>query len=180
VTAARRDRAGGTGQDAGPGAGRSLADYREVKAMKLRYMVIDERGQLRKVSQSAVKGLWEGRRRAETLGCPSCNELRLVSVVCDDDLLPQRIYLLRLPLMQGKFTEESYLTLQLFARPDCVTPNELARHHMAGWPLDFYRQLAVLLDVPISSLNLPLGVGGPLFLAAALRLTPRQALRYLR
>ena len=148
--------------------------------MKLRYLGVDGRGQLRKVSQAAVKGLWEGRRRAEALGCPSCNELRLVSVVCDDDLLPQRLYLLRLPLMQGKFTEESYLTLRLFAQPDCVTPGELVQHHTAGWPVDFFRQLAVALDVPVAWLKVPLGVGGPLFLAAALRLTPRQALRYLR
>jgi hypothetical protein len=148
--------------------------------MKLRYFVVGAAGRLRKASQTAVKGLWEGRRRAESLGCPTDNEMRLVSVVCDDDLLPQKLYVLRLPLMQGRFTEESYLTLRLFARPDCVTANELVRHHTAGWPADFFPQLAVALDVPRAGLDVPLGVGGPLFLAAALRLTPRQALRYLR
>jgi hypothetical protein len=72
------------------------------------------------------------------------------------------------------------MTLQLFSLPDCVTPEELARHHTAGWPADFFGQLAVALDVPASALGVPLGVGGPLFLAAALRVTPRQALRYLK
>src|SRR5207302_5014789 len=84
---------------------------RRKLAMKLRYFVVDARGQLRKASQAWVRELWEGRRRASDLGCPSGNELRLVSVVCDDALLPQRLYLLRLPLTEGKFTEESRLTL---------------------------------------------------------------------
>ena len=145
--------------------------------MKLRYFVVDARGQLRRASQAAVKGLWQGCRGADALGCPAGNELRLVSVVCDDDLLPEKVYLLRLPLMGGAFTLESRLTLQLFARPDCVTPGELARHHTEGWPADFFRQLAVALDVPVAGLDVPLGVGGPLFLAAALRVTPAQAVR---
>jgi len=41
-------------------------------------------------------------------------------------------------------------------------------------------QLAVALDIPVMALNEPLGIGGPLFLAAALRVTLRQELRYLR
>jgi hypothetical protein len=40
--------------------------------------------------------------------------------------------------------------------------------------------LAVALDVPVAALQVPLGVGGPLFLAVALRVMPRQAIRYLR
>jgi hypothetical protein len=148
--------------------------------MKLRYFVVGARGRLQKASHSAVRALWEGRLSANALGCPTDNEMRLVSVVCDDNLLPKKLFVLRLPLMQGRFTEESYLTLRLFARPDCVTADELVRHHTASWPADFFCQLAVALDVPRASLEVPLGVGGPLFLAAALRLTPRQALRYLK
>src|SRR5262249_4749394 len=116
----------------------SLTHHREVIGMRIRYFVVDATGQLRKAAQEAVRGLWEGRRRAETLGCPAGNELRLVSVVCDDSLLPQRVYLLRLPLTGGEFTPESRLTLQLHTRPDCVTPGELAVHHTQGWPPDFY------------------------------------------
>jgi hypothetical protein len=148
--------------------------------MKLRYFVVDGHGQLRKTSQAAVRGLWEGGRGAESLGCPAGSELRLVSVLCDDDLLPRSLYVLRLPLDGGRFTAESRMTLQLFSLPDCVTPDELVRHHTAGWPGDFFRQLAVALDVPAAALSVPLGVGGPLFLAAALRVSPRQALRYLQ
>jgi hypothetical protein len=148
--------------------------------MKLRYFVVDARGQLRKVSNAAVKDLWQGRLTAAGLGCISRSELRLVSVVCDARLLPKKVYVLRLPLTNGAFTVESRLTLHLFSRPDCVTPAELAQHHTAGWPHDFFRQLAVALDVARTCLEVPLGVGGPLFLAAALRVTPREAVRYLR
>lgn len=147
--------------------------------MRLRYFVVDGQGQLRKVSQAAVRALWEGRLRADALGGPAGRELRLVSVVCDDDLLPRSLYLLRLPLEGGAFTPESRLLLHAFSRPDCVTTDELTRHHTEGWPGDFFRQLAVALDVPVAALEVPVGIGGPLLVAAALDVTPRQALRYL-
>ena len=124
--------------------------------MKLRYFVVGARGQLRKASQAAVRGLWQGCRGADALGCPAGNELRLVSVVCDDDLLPQKFYVLRLPLTAGRFTYEDYLVLKALAAPDCVTPAEAVRHHTEGWPPDFFRQLAVALDVPVASLDVPL------------------------
>ena len=146
--------------------------------MKLRYFIVNHQGRLHKVAQARVQALWEG-RGAESFGFPAAHELRLVSVVCDDDLLPTKVYVLRLPLTDGRFTEEDRLTLRLFSMPDCVTPGEAARHHTEGWPADFFRQLAVALDVPVAGLHVPLGVGGPLFTAAAMRVTPQQALRYL-
>jgi hypothetical protein len=148
--------------------------------MKLRYFVVDAAMQLRKASQASVRGLWQGRRGAEALGCPSGKELRLVSVVCGDGLLPERVYLLRVPLTGGFFTDADSLVLQALASPDCVTPAEAIRHHTGGWPPDFFRQLAVALDVPVASLDVPFGVGGPLLAAAALRVSPGQALRHPR
>lgn len=69
--------------------------------------------------------------------------------------------------------------LQAFARPECVTPREAVRHHTEGWPPDFFRQLAVALDVPVARLDVPLGVGGPL--VAGLRRRAAQAgLRFRR
>ena len=147
--------------------------------MKLRYFVVSHRGRLRRVSRHAVQSLWEGRRHAAALGSRLDTELRLVSVACNAELLPQKVYLLRLPLTNGRFTLCDYLTLQSFARPDCVTPQEVKAHHTDGWPPDMARQLAVALDVPVSNLRVPVGIGGPLLIAAALRLTPVQALRYL-
>ena len=147
--------------------------------MRVRYFIVDVAGQLRRVSPTNVEGLWEGRVRADDLGCPPANDLRLVTVVCDDRLLPRKCYVLRVPLTGGRFTEANYLTLRIFARPDCVTDRELFDHHTEGWPGDFFRQLAVALDVPVASLEVPVGIGGPLLVAAALDVTPRQALRYL-
>jgi hypothetical protein len=147
--------------------------------MKLRYFVVNQKGQLLKARRAAVERLWEGAARAADLGCLDENELRLVSVVCDNHLIPQKIFLLRVPLTQGRFTQENYLTLQIFTMPDCVTPQEVAQHHGGGWPADLLPQLAVAVDVPLAHLAVPVRIGGPLLLAAALKVTPSQALRYL-
>ncbi len=148
--------------------------------MRLRYFVVGRAGQLRKTSPALVEDLWHGRVQAEALGCPTPNELRLVSVLCDNRLLPRRVYLLRVPLTAGCFTSAGYLALRAFADPDCVTPQEAIEHHTEGWPADFVRQLAVILDVPVSHLDVPFSIGGPLLLAAALRVPPERTLRYLR
>jgi hypothetical protein len=52
-------------------------------------------------------------------------------------------------------------------------------HHSEGWPFDFFTQLAVALDVPRQQLDVPFGIGGPLLVAAALRVSPRVATRFL-
>lgn len=148
--------------------------------MKLRYFVVGPQHRLRKASQAAVRGLWEGRHGADALGCPAGHELRLASVVCDDHLVPKKVFLLRVPLIEGRFTLESQLTLQIFASPDCITPREVVQHHTEGWPVNLARQLAVALDVPLAALRVPTEVGGPLFTAAVMRVSPRQALRYFR
>ncbi len=148
--------------------------------MKLRYFVVDEQGTLHKARRSAVEALWEGNCRADVFGCKDAGELRLISVVCNRKLIPQKVYLLRLPLTGGLFTQENYLTLQVFTMPDCVTPHEVARHHGGGWPQDLLRQLAVAADVPLAHMQVPVRIGGPLLLAAALRVTPTEALRYLK
>jgi hypothetical protein len=148
--------------------------------MKLRYYIVDHRGQLRRARRSAVERLWAGGCAAADLGSRDESELRLVSVVCDNHLVPRKVFLLRLPLTQGRFTEENYLTLQVFTMPDCVTPREVAQHHGGGWPPDIMRQLAVAADVTLAQLDVPVRIGGPLMLAAALKVTPAEALRYLR
>jgi hypothetical protein len=148
--------------------------------MKLRYFVLDRQHRLRKAAQAAVRALWERRLRADSLGCVRKHELHLVSVLCNHRLQPRKVYLLRVPLEQGRFTEESYLMLQAFTRPDCVTRHEAIAYHTEGWPSDLFPQLAVALDIPLAGLNVPLAVGGPLLLAAAMQVSPREALRYLR
>lgn len=150
--------------------------------MKLRYLVVDRAGTLHRISRSQIHALWRGELTVEQLNLGQFlpNELRLVSVLLDDQLLPKKIFLLRLPLCKGQFTKANYLTLRIFTMPDCVTPREVVQHHTDGWPSDFFIQLAVALDVPRKFLELPLGIGGPLLMAAAMRVTPKQAIRYLK
>jgi hypothetical protein len=147
--------------------------------MKVRYLIIDRNGALTRVSKAQVQDLWNGRISACDLGAAGGNEVRLITVLLDRKLLPKKIYLLRLPLTAGMFTRHSYLTLRIFAAPDCVTPSEMFQHHSEGWPGDFFPQLAVALDVTGEQLNVPLGIGGPLLMAAAMKVTPREAIRYL-
>jgi hypothetical protein len=147
--------------------------------MKLRYFIADPSGQIQRASQPAMEGLWEGRISGTKVGGGK-SELRLVSVLCDDQLQPNTVYLLRVPLTNGMFTPESQLTLQIFTMRDCVTEREMLDHHGGGWPRDLMRQLAVALDVPLARLNVPVRVGGPLFVAAAMGVRPHQTLQYLQ
>jgi hypothetical protein len=148
--------------------------------MKLRYLVVDDQCCLRLVRRRDVEALWKGRRAAADLGCSAEREIRLVSVLCNERLVPHKIFLLRLPLTKGQFTRENWLTLRIFTMRDCVTSREMIEHHTEGWPRDFFTQLAVAFDVPRRALDVPLGIGGPLLTAAAMRVTPKQALRYLQ
>jgi hypothetical protein len=148
--------------------------------MKLRYLLVDRRGRLTLVRRSQLEALWLGVIGAGDLGAGDGNELRLVSVLCDGRLLPEKIFLLRLPLSHGYFTKANYRTLRSFSMPERVTAHEMFQHHAGGWPRDFFKQLAVALDVPRSFLDVPLGIGGPLLMAAALRVPPKKAARYLQ
>src|SRR4051812_46522113 len=68
--------------------------YRDVTGMKLHYYVLDGQDRICRVSHKAMEGLWDGRVRAETLGAAGQSELRLVSVLCNNQLMPRTIYLL--------------------------------------------------------------------------------------
>ncbi len=148
--------------------------------MKLRYLLVDDDNQLRLIRRRRVEAIWQGRVRASRFGSTDRTQLRLVSVVCDDRLLPERIYLLRLSLTDGYFTQRNFRTLRSFTMPDQVTAREVFRHHSEGWPIDFFTQMAVALDVPRDLLDVPFGIGGPLMIAAALQISPASAVRYLQ
>jgi hypothetical protein len=148
--------------------------------MKLRYLFVDRHGQLTVIRRADVEALWQGRLGADALHGPDLHELRLVSLLCNSRLVPQKIFLLRLPLTGGYFTRDNYRILRSFSMPSRVTAHEMFVHHSDGWPTDFFQQLAVALDVPKAFLNVPLGIGGPLLKAAAMGVPPREAVRYLR
>ncbi len=142
--------------------------------MKLRYLVLDGSGQLRKARRAAVRAFLDGQLGAEHFWSGDGRELKLVTVVCDDALLPRHVYLLRVRLSDGRFTAADRLVLRAFACPDCVTPAEAVRHHLNGWPADLIHQLAVVLDVPAAGLDEALDVGGPVLEAAVTGLPPRR------
>ena len=148
--------------------------------MKLRYLIVDGNNQLRFIRRAEVEAIWRGQARVSEFGCDDLSELRLVSAVCDGRLMPKRIYLLRIGLSDGYFTRGNYRTLRSFTLREHVTLREAFQHHSEGWPCDFFTQLAVALDVPRELLDVPFGVGGPLLIAAALRISPKSAMRYLR
>ena len=148
--------------------------------MKMRYLVVDSDNQLRLIRRKQVEAIWRGRASVSEYGCTDLTELRLITVMCDQRLLPQRIYLLRMALTEGRFTRRNYRALRSFAMPSRVTAREMFQHHSEGWPIDFFTQLAVALDVPRDMLDVPFGIGGPLLVAAALRVSPRVATRFLR
>ena len=148
--------------------------------MKMRYLLVDGDQQLQLISRRQVESIWRGDTHVSHFGCTDWTELRLVSVMCDDQLLPQRIFLLRMALTDGYFTRRNYRTLRSFAMPSRVTAREMFQHHSDGWPSDFFLQMAVALDVPRKLLNVPFGIGGPLLVAAALRVSPRVATRFLK
>jgi len=148
--------------------------------MKMRYLLVDGDNQLKLVRREDVEAIWRGRAHVSEYGCADGTELRLITVMCNGDLLPQRIYLLRMALTGGYFTRRNYRTLRSFAMPSRVTASEMFQHHSEGWPHDFFTQLAVALDVPRDMLDVPFGIGGPLLVAAALRVSPRIAVRFLK
>lgn len=148
--------------------------------MKMRYLLVDGNNQLKLVRREHVEAIWRGRLNVSEFGYTDSTELRLISVMCAERLVPERIFLLRMALTDGYFTRRNYRTLRSFTNPSRVTSREMFRHHSDGWPRDFFTQLAVALDVPLTMLNVPFGIGGPLLVAAALRVSPRIATRYLK
>jgi hypothetical protein len=152
----------------------------EVGEMKMRYLIVDGNNQLRLIRRRDVELIWHGDACVSEYGCADMTELRLVSVVCDKRLRPKRVFLLRLALTDGYFTRRNFRALRSFTMPSHVTIREAFHHHSEGWPFDFFTQMAVALDVPRSMLDVPFGIGGPLLIAAALRISPKSAARYLR
>ena len=153
---------------------------KEAGEMKLRYLIVDSRNQLKLIRRAEVEAIWSGQVPASQYGCSDLTELRLISVVCDGRILPKRIYLLRIALTDGYFTRRNCRILRSFAMPSRVTAQEMFEHHTEGWPSDFFTQLAVALDVPRTLLDVPFGIGGPLLIAAALRISPKSAARFLK
>jgi hypothetical protein len=124
-------------------------------------------GQFRFVDSLAIEDVWAGRRDVHALGHPIGDELRLVTVLCDDDdLTPRKCFFLRTKVEDGRITDTSR-----FDAYDSMTEHSrgtydiLAEdHQLDGWPDNWHQQLAVALDVPVAKLR-RVGIGGPLLMA---------------
>ena len=150
--------------------------------MKVRYFAIDKAGQLRKAPQAAIEGLWSGDRKADDLPFEIPNDFRLLTALCDENLLPRLIFFLRLNLHRGKITEASrqlsYQTVTHHRPEPLPNANQPAlAFQVAGWPTDWQHQLAVALDVPIDSLS-NIGIGGPLPASDLLGVSIKGSLKY--
>ncbi len=135
--------------------------------MLLRYFVVDAEDQFQFAGRKAVENVWRGKNSAASLGYPTGEQLRIVSVLCDEErLAPKVIFFLRTELEGGRITDKSR-----FDAYEAMTKHhrrrydsEAAQRQLAGWPQDWQRQLAVALDAPAVELR-RIGVGGPLLMA---------------
>ena len=134
--------------------------------MQLCYFVIDQRGILHRAAREIVEGLWRDRHTAGLLDVPLGNELRLITVLVDENLLPVVCYFACFRLKHGLITAESRHEAYdaMTARHQRRYDHPAAQKQFTGWPPDWQRQLAVALDVPAAQLK-KLGLGGPLLMS---------------
>ena len=93
--------------------------------MKVRYFVVDREGRLTTASQAAVKAVWDGKRDAAAFGDIAPDELRLVSVLCDDQLVPMKVFFFRLTLSAAYFTENARDSLRRMAVQQMPDPTRI-------------------------------------------------------
>ena len=134
--------------------------------MQLSYFIVDAHHQLQRVPRQTVESLWQSACTVDEFGFAVGDELRLVSVLCDENLLPAVCYFVRLGLQDGRITNDSRIEAYeaMTARHRRRYDHPAARRQFVGWPADWQRQLAVALDVPARQLT-RLGLGGPLLMS---------------
>ena len=91
----------------------ALGKYRAALAERDRldrdFVIIARTDAYGAVGGSMEEAIWRGRMHVAEFGCADWTELRLISVMCDGQLLPERIYLLRMTLTDGYFTRRNSL-----------------------------------------------------------------------
>ena len=135
--------------------------------MLLRYFVADVDGQLRRVPAEAAEALWAGEADAGDLDVMLGGDLRLATVLVDEETLdPVMTFFLAVDLHGGRISEESRVAAleSITAGRGRRLSDPSQRRQFQGWPTDWRRQLAVALDVPAAGLT-KLGLGGPLVLS---------------
>jgi hypothetical protein len=147
--------------------------------MLLIYFVVDSSGQIRRVPRGDLEAVWRGECRSADLAWELADELRIVSVLCDEDnLSPLMCFFAWTELRDGWITDESRC-LAYDAMGDRHEPanGRAANRQLVGWPDDWQHQLAVALDVPTSQLR-RVGVGGPFIMSDLWGITVEKVLEY--
>ncbi len=134
--------------------------------MQLTYFVVDTDHTIYRVDRELVEGLWDGHRTSDEFACSLGHDLRLITVLLDEDLLPVLCFFIRVELKDGVITNRSRIEAfeAMSNRVKRRYDNPEAQRQFRGWPNDWQRQLAVALDVPAAELT-KIGLGGPLLMA---------------
>jgi len=135
--------------------------------MHVIYLVVDGDDQFIKIQQALAEDIWNGRTTTTDNNIQLKDELKMVSVLCDDESLePRMCFFVKLELDSGAITNRSR-----FAAYDAMSHHlrqrfdaDAASEQLIGWPTDWQRQLAIALDVPPKRLC-NVGIGGPLLMA---------------
>lgn len=150
-----------------------------IAMMELHYFAFDNKNTLWKVPRQKAESLWQGRITSRELDFPLGDEARVISVVCDEKLLPKISFFLKVHLEAGRVVDES--RLDVYEAISNTTgrryDHPAAHEQFVGWPADWQQQLAVALDVPISQLS-KIGLGGPVVMADLWGISPDQVLEY--
>jgi hypothetical protein len=147
--------------------------------MLLIYFVVDSAQQIRRLPRNDIEAVWRGERRPADLDCRLDDELRIISVLCDDeDLSPLMCFFAWTKLRDGSITEESRFSAY-DAMGDRQEPanGRAAERQLVGWPEDWQHQLAVALDVPTFQLR-RVSVGGPLLMSDLWGITVEKVLEF--
>lgn len=150
--------------------------------MQLRYFVIDKDGRLHKAYRATIERIWSGHRPANRLRCPLGDNLRIVTALCDENLIPQVIFLLRLGLSDGRVTDAArqlaYMTVtSVMAKNGEDSEKSAFEYQVAGWPEDWQSQLAIALDTPVSALD-RIAIGGPLPVSDLMGVSVKDSLQF--
>lgn len=147
--------------------------------MQLFYFVVDDHQQIWKAPPDEVERLWQGQGRADKLDFEVGDELRLISVLCDEEIQPKICFFLRADLQNGRVTTASRIdAYEAVGNPGRRRyDHPAAQRQFTGWPEDWQTQLAVALDVPAWDLR-KIGIGGPLLMSDLWGISVAKVLEY--
>jgi len=146
--------------------------------MEVCYYVADAGDQLQRVPNQHIEALWEDQLPTWELNLDLGEELRLISVVRDEDLNPKICFFARIDLRGGRLEPHSRSrACRLLGKRMPMAEHPDLRHHFAGWPADWLPQLAVALDTPPAAIN-RIGLGGPLLMSTVWGISMNKVMEY--